>query len=257
MLRRVDTGFVNVSPALELFEMPVPNASTIPGSVAVSRGSAAVCGLWVPLSAAQTLFQDRELLSVFLSDHLHERFPQALQDFHTSKSRDQSFMLFGPNFLSTQEAKRQFLGSFRVELPARTIYHLGDEDDRDSQSPWDDHWLFVTPPPSTTLEYAPFNASLSPQDEEPLSPTEEEMFHTLCFVSDWEAPSHPTSPPAPVSPPTIRPASPPCPPKITLPVAEAAPCKERQLRRSKRITPAVVSRPRTRSAVKIAKSLRS
>ena len=187
VLRRVDTGFVNVSPLFDFFKVPAPSASTVPGSVVISRGSATVCGLWVPLASAQSLFQDHEQLNVFLSDRLHERFPQALQDFHTSKSREQSFVLFGPNFLSTQEAKRQFLGSFRVELPVRAAYQLADEDDREVQSPWEDHWLFVTPPTSSTLETAPFYLP-SPEDQEPLSPTEEEMFQTLCVVSDWEAP---------------------------------------------------------------------
>jgi hypothetical protein len=254
ILRRVDSGFVNLSPVCDFFAATVPDSSTILGSVVVSRGSPAVCGTWVPLSSAQMLFQDRQLLSVFLSDHLHERFPQALQDFHTSKSREQSFVFFGPNFSSTQEAKRQFLGSFRVELPARATYHLVGEEDLEIQSPWEDHWLFVTPPPSTSSENAPFYASLLPQDEEPLSPTEEEMFQTLCSVSDWESPSSVSSPP-PLPTPSLPSPPPACPWPAEPPIIELVSCRDRKLRRSKRITPAAATRPRTRLAVKNAKSL--
>lgn len=253
--RRIDTDFVNITPILDSFEMPLPGTSSLPGSVVVSRGSAAVCGTWAPLAVAQDIFRDRDMLRIFLSDDLHQRFPQALQDFHSSNSRERSFVQFGPNFLSTAEAKRKLLNSFRMDLPTRDVYE-DVEDDDESQSPWD-HWL-LSPVFSTQQGTTPFvEPTVEPQT--PLSPTEEEMFHTLCAVSDWDpapvpAPC-PTSP-TPVSAPALTPPTIPlpCPSHVEMP---AAPCRDKPLRRSRRTVVRAGSRPRTRSAVKISKAVHS
>ncbi|EKM55650.1 uncharacterized protein PHACADRAFT_256425 [Phanerochaete carnosa HHB-10118-sp] len=250
-LRRVDTDFVNISPMLCFFDMSAPDMSATQWPVLVNRGSLAVCGTWVPLASAQTLFRDQDSLSVFLSDDLHQRFPPALQDFHTSSSHERSLVRFGPNFQSTQEAKKQFLGSFRVELPARPVYNLaGEEEDPIPESPWDAHWHLLH------LQDTPLPAPEEAQEvpETPLSPAEEEMFHVLCSIPDWEDSESPASPPPP--PPASLPLqpllSPPQP--IETPRTEAVPCRERPLRRSRRVIPGVVNRPRTRSVAKTSKS---
>lgn len=256
ILRRVDTDFVNITPILRSFDVPPPDTSRMLGSVLISRGSPAVCGTWVSLASAQALFRDRELLNVFLSDDLHKRFPQALQDFHSSSSHERSLVRFGPNFQSTQDAKKLFLGSFRVELPARPLYSFVDEGEEDlvAESPWETHWHLLhlrdTPLP------APEEAQVVP--ETPLSPAEEEMFHVLCSVPDWDTSDCPISPP-PLPPTASIPHQPlPSPPQpVETPAVQAVPCRERPLRRSRRTIPGVVNRPRTRSAVKIAKSKNS
>lgn len=265
--RRIDTDFVNITPLVKFFDMTLPDASTIPGSHVVSKGSDVVRGTWLSLASAQALFQNRDELRVFLSDDLHTRFPQALQDFHSSNSRERSFVQFGPNFLSTAEAKRKLLGSFRMELPARDGYGA---EDGESQSTWD-HWL-LSPTFASHQGTIPFTEPAM-EPETPLSPTEEEMFHTLCTVSDWEpapaaclaalvAPAPASSPvpdvssvePPPASP---SPSIPSCPPPVEMTSVELAPCREKPLRRSRRTVVRAASRPRTRSAVKISKAVHS
>ncbi|GJE86978.1 hypothetical protein PsYK624_030610 [Phanerochaete sordida] len=251
ILRRVDTDFVNITPILRAFDMAAPDISMIQSSVLVNKGSPAVCGTWVPLASAQALFNDQESLKVFLSDDLHQRFPQALQDFHSSSSHERSLARFGPNFLSTQDAKKQFLGSFHVELPARPVYSFAEEEeDLIAESPWEAHWHLLhlrdTPLP------APEETQVVP--ETPLSPAEEEMFHVLCSVPDWEEPE--SSAPPPPLPSATMPLQPlPSPPQpVETPAVEVVACRERPLRRSRRTIPGVVNRPRTRSAVKVSKS---
>ena len=265
--RRIDTDFVKITPLVKFFDMTPPDASTLQGSVAVSRGSHAVRGTWLPLASAQALLQDRDVLRVFLSDDLHRRFPQALQDFHSSNSRERSFVQFGPNFQSTMEAKRKLLGSFRMELPTRDGYGA---EDGENQPPWD-HWL-LSPTFTSHQGTIPFTEPAM-EPEIPLSPTEEEMFRTLCTVSDWEpAPAAcPVTPITPASayslvpevPPVespsaaIQPSIPLCPPPVEVPTVEVVPCREKPLRRSRRTVVRAASRPRTRSAVKISKAVHS
>lgn len=251
ILRRVDTDFVNISPLLRNFDMTVPDLSGMQSSTVVSKGSPAVCGTWVPLACAQALFHNRDSLDVFLSDDLHKRFPQALQDFHSSSSHERSLARFGPNFQSTQEAKKQFLGSFRVELPARPVYpSVEDEEDPIAESPWEAHWHLLH------LRDAPLPEPTETQavPETPLSPAEEEMFHVLCSVPDWEESESSMSPPP--LPPVPMPLQPllSVPQAVEPPAVEVVPCRERPLRRSRRTIPGVVNRPRTRSAVKVSKS---
>lgn len=265
--RRIDTDFVKITPVVKFFDMTPPDASTLQGSVVVSRGSPAVRGTWLALASAQGLLQDRDVLRVFLSDDLHKRFPQALQDFHSSNSRERSFVQFGPNFLSTAEAKRKLLGSFRVEMPTRDGYGA---EDGESQAPWD-HWL-LSPTFASHQGTTPFTEPAM-EPETPLSPTEEEMFHTLCTVSDWE--STPAACPAvpinsactssavpevpPVEPPfaATLPSVSPCSPPVEAPLVEVVSCREKPLRRSRRTVVRAASRPRTRSAVKISKAVHS
>lgn len=225
----------------------------------ITKGSAAVRGMWVSLASAQALFPDHESLRVFLSDDLHTRFPQALQDFHTSDTRERSLVQFqfGPNFKSTEDAKRKFPGPPRMELPTREQWRSAEEqeEEREMRSPWDEHWLchpyFATMPPNTEPP-----AVINVVPETPLSPTEEEMFHTLCAAPEWEPVASPAAAPPPSSPPPQPPTSLPCPHQTEMPTVEVVACRERPLRRSRRaISRTSSSRPRTRSAAKISKSV--
>jgi hypothetical protein len=105
LLRRLDTDFVNLSPIVAYSGAPYPVLSTIPNATVISRGSAAVAGTWVPLSAAQAYVRDHpvadNVLDVFLSDKLFERFPSALQDFSRSSTSGWTLNQFGPHFGST------------------------------------------------------------------------------------------------------------------------------------------------------------
>ncbi|KAF7796895.1 hypothetical protein EIP86_008080 [Pleurotus ostreatoroseus] len=187
IFRRIDTDFVNVTPIAQFLGLPPPDADALPAAVVVSRGDALVCGTWVDLAAARALVRDEPLVRTFLSDALHELFPQPLQDFHRSSAQGRALRQFGPPFQSMAtegpgvagvgaEGKR--VHAFRVELPPRRRWAV------------EDHLLSVHPP--FALRAAAMVAA-RPEGEEvcvpetPLSPTEEAMFQTLCGGQDWDA----------------------------------------------------------------------
>lgn len=194
IFRRIDTDFVNVSPVLVFLGLPLPDPETLPSSVVVNRGDPLICGTWVDLATARSLVHDEPLVRTFLSDELHTKFPQPLQDFHHSSQHGRSLKQFGPPFQSildanSADAKRDSV-HFRMELPPRVRR-------------WavEDHLLSVHPP--FALRAAPV-MSLNSDDvivpETPLSPTEEEIFQTLCGGTDWD-----TSSPAPLLSPAPEP----------------------------------------------------
>ncbi|THH09484.1 hypothetical protein EW146_g8675 [Bondarzewia mesenterica] len=256
-LRRIDTGFVNLNPIAKHASTPPPPTSSIPNATHISLGSSIVCGTWVPLTEAQAFVQKHplpdDLLDVFLSGLLFERFPPALQDFHRSNACGRLLNQFGPHFQSTLEAKRR-LQSQRREVPSR---EASTPWERGMISYWDveDHLLSVHP--SLVVNYS--NVDLlqyfgKSEDklaaETPLSPTEQEMFQTLCDVSDWEG--------SPMTAAAVNVDLEPLPEddgggiRIDKPVETVVrrrSCsRDRPLRRSKRVANAMAARSRTRSS---------
>jgi hypothetical protein len=190
-LRRIDTDFVNLSPIVTYLQSPFPVLSTVPNATVITKGSAAVLGIWVPLPVAQVYLKDHPAkegeFDVFLSDELYERFPTALQDFHRSNAPGRMLNQFGRHFGSTlQVSQAQQVMSIvsAAEMLAR----------QSTLAP------AIAISPSTSAAYA-LSASMARQDEEmdvPLSATEREIFD-LCVVPDWDrdsAPSTATLPPS-------------------------------------------------------------
>jgi len=185
LFRRIDTDFVNLSPIIAHFGLASPLALN---SVLVSQGSAIVCGTWVPLASAQAFVREHplasSLLETFLSDALFERFPSALQDFHRSNASGRSLNQFGPHFRSTLAAKRRCRSTVQTEME---YIGAGEPWNTDLVSDWDaeDH-LSSHPPFFLALA----NLRRPPEEEvvpeTPLSPTEQEMFYTLCSAPDWD-----------------------------------------------------------------------
>lgn len=195
LFRRIDTDFVNLSPIIAYLDVTPPSSSST--AIVVSQGSASICGTWVPLAAAQAFVREHPfpdgLLDTFLSDVLFEHFPSALQDFHRSNAPGRLLHQFGPHFKSTIEAKRRSRSALQNEVEFRATGELWETD---LVSNWDveDHLLSSHPPFSLGLANlrGPPEEELVP--ETPLSPTEQEMFYTLCSLPDWEKeisfPSH-------------------------------------------------------------------
>ncbi|KAJ6513858.1 hypothetical protein C8R47DRAFT_962663 [Mycena vitilis] len=208
LLRRLDTDFVNLSPIVTISGAPYPVLSTIPNATVVSRGSAAVAGTWVPLSAAQAYVRDHPLpggvLDVFLSDALFERFPSALQEFHKSSSSGRTLNQFGPHFGSTLQA---------TQLCSQT----------DRREP--DISSLLTP----TVANPDVDAT---PEQPPLSSTEQQMFRELCITTDWDKDASLSPPPSPLS---------------DVPDVDLEPERPgRPLRRSKRVADAMSTRSRRR-----------
>ena len=231
ILRRIDTDFVKVTPIFDFLGLELPPLSSILHAMNVNQGSYVVCGLWAPVSVVRQIFRDQPLVGIFLSDQLNERFPSALQDFHRSNTQGRSLNQFGPHFRSTLEAKRESLSTFRLELPPAD---LGRPWDKGMPSPWDveDHLLSVHPPfalASAAFATPPKSPESPRETETPLSPTEEEMFRTLCSSTDWEASATQIAP-----------------------LVEEKPAifvtRDRPLRRSKRVSTATSTRSGTRSS---------
>lgn len=178
LLRRIDTDFVNLSPIMKSLAISSP-PSSIPNAIVISRGSTAVTGTWVPLATAQAFVRENPLpegiLDIFLSDTLFERFPPALQDFHRSKEAGRLLDQFGPHFNSTVAA---------VPIPVRAEREGGVVWDRDPHPDWAMEDLHALPPPFPIIHQP------TPEEvavvETPLSATEQEMFHALCSVPDWD-----------------------------------------------------------------------
>ncbi|KAJ7090057.1 hypothetical protein C8R43DRAFT_294950 [Mycena crocata] len=214
LLRRLDTDFVNLSPIVSYSGAPYPVLSTIPNATVVSRGSTAVAGTWVPLSAAQAYVRDHPLpdglLDVFLSDTLFEQFPSALQDFHKSSSSGRTLNQFGPHFGSTLQAT-QLCGQSERREP-------------DLSSP-------LTP---ALTPIAPPNPDADAAPTEPLNSAEQKMFQELCITTEWDKDASGG-------------LSPPLSPLSDVPETDSADFaleperSGRQLRRSKRVANAIVA----------------
>ncbi|KAK7015018.1 hypothetical protein R3P38DRAFT_2998982 [Favolaschia claudopus] len=245
LLRRLDTDFVNLSPIVAFANTPYPVLSTIPNATVIQRGSNAVKGTWVPLAAAQGYVRDHPLpngvLDVFLGDALSERFPPALQEF--ARANDgRALGQFGAHFGST--------------LCATQLCSNGASSHSDK-----DNMLTSSLPPINV----PHAKATSPNDEEPLNSTEQQIFRELCVTTDWdrESPStatqrdfHNLNDAPPLSPLSD------CPPDLDCnddepssehePELEARTRGGRPVRRSKRVADAKIkaqsrSRPRRRT----------
>lgn len=186
LFRRIDTDFVNLTPITEYLGVALPS---VPHSaVIVSHGSSIVCGTWVPLSFAQEFVRDRPLPSGvvdhFLSDALFELFPSALQDFHRTSAPGRLLNQFGPHFKSTVEAKRGSDSTIQGDIGFRAV-----RESWEKIPGWDiddDGLLSSHPPISLALAALRQSPEEDVVPETPLSPTEQEMFHTLCGMPEWE-----------------------------------------------------------------------
>ncbi|KAI0049694.1 hypothetical protein FA95DRAFT_1594385 [Auriscalpium vulgare] len=190
LLRRIDTDFVNMTSIINHMGLSAVTVSALPNACNVSQGSPTVCGTWAPLSEAQAFVRQHHSpdtsLDVFLSDLLFERFPTALQDFHRSNTRGRLLNKFGSQFQSTVDARRASRIQARRVVPVSETC-LPWERGMFSYTDIEDHLLAVHP--SLVLPETPVKRLedlLVP--ETPLSPTEQEMFHTLCHISAWESP---------------------------------------------------------------------
>lgn len=182
LLRRIDTDFVNLSPIIAYTGAPCPPLATIPNSTVITKGSAAVSGTWVPLAAAQAYVRDHPLqggpLDIFLSDVLFERFPTALQDFHKSSSPGRMLNHFGPHFGSTLQASQL---TVQTDAPEGNSWGAGWPQEDAAQS----NGGFAL---STALSLCEKNE----EAEVPLSATEQEIFHALCVIPDWDKENTPS-----------------------------------------------------------------
>jgi hypothetical protein len=249
LLRRIDTDFVNLSPIVSFSGAPYPILSTIPNATVISKGSPAVSGTWVPLSAAQAYVRDHPLpgglLDVFLSDALFERFPSALQDFHRSSTPGRMLNQFGPHFGSTLQATHL---SVQTDIPFGPGCNSGVPwEMKQGLGGWtqDEQLLpinlpFVLPQPmSTEIDVDVV--------ETPLSATEQEMFHALCSIPDWDKES-PVSPSVILAEEGPRNAEEPRVDSVPEPTQpEPSSDRARPLRRSKRVADAIAAQSSTRS----------
>lgn len=219
LLRRVDTDFVNLNTIAAHAGTPLPVWSTIPNATTVTAGSSWVLGTWVSLPAAQVYVHDHcpsgTSLDVFLSDRLHEHFPSLLQAHRQTTLPHPHALHFGAPFgLALHSHLQSDVASI---LPSPSV-----------PSSCDGSFDFV---PEVNVS----SGSRSVEDF-PLSPSEQEMFHALC----WEEDSlpHLTSPQGASSR-----SSSPSPPKSAR--------EERQgLRRSKRVADAIAYQPPQSSRVR-------
>lgn len=155
-LRRIDTDFVNLTPIIHYAGAPFPILNSITNLTVINKGSPIVSGTWVPLTAAQAYIREHALpgnvLDTFLSDKLHEEFPQALQDFHLSNTPGRMLNQFGRHFGSTLDAIES--ESTRSAAPVTETCALSEDD------------LCM---------------------DSPLSASEQEMFHALCKIPEEES----------------------------------------------------------------------
>ncbi|KJA27241.1 hypothetical protein HYPSUDRAFT_198509 [Hypholoma sublateritium FD-334 SS-4] len=215
LLRRIDTDFVNLSPILAIAATALTEVPK--NAMVVTKGSPEVSGIWVPLAAAQAYVQEHlagagkfadgemEALDVFLSDKLVELFPPALQDFHRTTPARGLLNQFGRHFASTLQAARWeavMEGSGSAGSAASSS---------PSASTTASSALAATPSPppaslgasgaplvplpqqhavsATPTFVVPLGLGLGERHEEkdmPLSATEQQLFHELCVLSDWE-----------------------------------------------------------------------
>lgn len=245
LLRRIDTDFVNLLPIANFLGIGSPPVTSIPNAMVITKGSLTVLGTWVPLGSAQTFVGEHplpdNLLDIFLSDTLFERFPSALQDFHRSNARGRLLDQFGPHFNSTLEAHSQLTVQTDTPLSIRMPW------EREPASNWDieDHLFAIYPPslPEHTIQTSPEDAGTV---ETPLSAIEQEMFHVLCAIPDWEKENF--APAVTVSLPTSTSFAVDNRPTMEVTVEDRAAVADRPLRRSKRVANAIAVRSRTYSA---------
>ncbi|KAF7295085.1 hypothetical protein MIND_01046800 [Mycena indigotica] len=208
LLRRLDTDFVNLTPIAAVSRVSLPHPNTIPNATVISRGSTAVCGVWVPLSAAQTFVRTHpsqaKTLNTFLSDRLASRFPSALNKWKEDAPKGPNLGVFGQHFGST--------------VQPTTLCGDGDGGELDVAS------LLTSVTPNFPVTAVPSGSS----PELPLSSTEQQIFRELCVTTEWDhdVESAPSSPLSDI--PLDDNDLPPPPPPI---IERAA----RQLRRSKRV----------------------
>ena len=170
LLRRIDTDFVNLAPIVAFSGAAHPTY-TIAHATVVTKGSPEVSGTWVPLAGAQSYVREHlssekaQILAVFLSEKLVERFPTALQDFHKS-TMARSLNQFGKHFASTLQASHW---ETEVTRPRK----------------------FMTQQYSAHAPITPFLLGLSlagdkhvEDQQAPLSATEQQLFHELCIIPD-------------------------------------------------------------------------
>jgi hypothetical protein len=246
LLRRIDTDFVNLSPVIKFLGLSTPSLPALPNATVISNSSSSVTGTWVPLSTAQSFVKDHPLpaglLDIFLSNSLFERFPSALHDFHRSNTPGRLLNKFGPHFKSTLDQQHSSQLTIRTDPPFREEGRSPWE--REPVSDWDveDHLLSIHPPLGLTHAMHLTSSEVADVVETPLSSTEQEMFHTLCAVQDWDkegsAPPIMSAPPESLAEETVDEED-----------EVAPPLRDRPLRRSKRVAniSAAASRPRTRS----------
>ncbi|KAJ7219103.1 hypothetical protein GGX14DRAFT_590012 [Mycena pura] len=209
LLRRLDTDFVNLSPIVGFSGAPYPVLSTIPNATVISRGSPAVRGTWVPLSAAQAYIRDHPLpngvLDVFLSERLASRFPPALAEWREGASgpgRGLGVCVFGRHFGSTVQAtalcgagvgdgvaERRELDVAALLTPVAPAFAAASATELESD-------------PDPELE-----SDLG--REQPLSSTEQQIFRELFVTTEWDREAEKEreqEPPSPLSdvPPDIE-----------------------------------------------------
>lgn len=173
LLRRIDTDFVNLSPIAAYSAAPL-HPSTIPNATVVTKGSPEVCGTWVPLAAAQAYVREHisgqaaQGLEVFLSETLVERFPPALQDFHRS-AVVRGLNQFGRHFNSTLLA-----ADWEVQTEGGA-----------SPAPYHQHAVSALAS-SYMMGLGERHTVAEKAVDVPLSATEQELFHELCVIPDWD-----------------------------------------------------------------------
>ncbi|KIJ69462.1 hypothetical protein HYDPIDRAFT_24299 [Hydnomerulius pinastri MD-312] len=191
LLRRIDTDFVNLSTILSHLSLPAPSPLSH-ACITVAHPSPFINGTWAPLSVARLYAKGlpEGIEDVFLSDELVMLFPTALQDFHKKSTPGRMLNQFGPHF-SASSSPSGSVSSLSSPKP--------DVGRVDKETVWEapvDVGLAEEPllaiPPSFNLALAALHPFTPTEDvtrspETPLSPTEQEMFHTLCVHPDWEA----------------------------------------------------------------------
>lgn len=240
LLRRIDTDFINLMPIVAYSGGPYPVLSTISNAITVAKGSTAVSGTWVPLSAAQAYVRDHPGLQggpfdLFLSDVLFERFPTALQDFHKSSCPGRTLNHFGPHFGSTLQATQLYCQTDMQNTLRDGLMNLNES----------------YPMPVSSLALPSSLEQGFDEADCPLSAAEQEIFREICDIPDSD---ENTAPPSP----TIMVVD----EEDTLPASEVSPltasspeptgtgdseCSERPLRRSKRVANAIAAQSRTRT----------
>lgn len=264
-LRRIDTDFVHLTPIMQCFGLGSLPAPVTP-NVTEIHGSAVISGVWVPLVEAQAFVREHPLhsglLNIFLSDVLCEWFPSALQDLHKMSTPGRAFNQFGPDFASTIEAARFYpflkpiLNRSWKTAPAPAL----EEPAVPISSP---SALDLLPTSTVDLEFK----------DQPLSTTEQEIFHVFCSIpdSDWDnsgttTPCQTSKSEAPVVSAEEAESEVQCPDAVSVevpPVKDVTPSprtpvperSNRPLRRSKRVADAIAARSRPRSRRRSSKAV--
>jgi hypothetical protein len=234
LLRRFDTDFVNLSRIAEYLGQPRSSLESISVAKDVVDGCPLIRGKWVPLEKARSfvnVLSMHHVLDMFLSEKLSDQFPPCVQALHRSHHHLRSCNQFGPPFRSMVEDRRP-------PISIDDLFEASMSWERDD----DDHLISVHP--SLGIKSMDISVPALQEDngvqETPLSPTEQEIFHSFCGSPEWDSPT----------------------PVITEITAESGkenedirPAEERTLRgvrartlrRSKRVADAMASRSRTRS----------